>query len=192
MQRCTVFFSSWLNFMLDLLQVFGRRSGCCHSWEKRFLQPQSLKTCGPTDASVRTVTGNWQNMNTRLKRSNKSKKKSSKAVVELHTWVSARARAPTRRLACAHVWAQHVRISSLQRTSAYLQFTASSSVSPSSLPPWRIVPICAYFRCSVSVSRSRFPLCIVLACSYCICWDWLLVWLYLLASEWGMCEQWER
>ena len=31
-----------------------------------------------------------------------------------------------------------------------------------------------------------FPLCIVLACSYCICLDWLVVWLCLLASGWGV------
>lgn len=47
-------------------------------------------------------------------------------------------------------------------------------------PPWHIVPISAYLHRSFC-----FPLCIVLACSYCIRLDWLLVWLHCSASGWG-------
>lgn len=95
------------------------------------------------------VMGNLQNMKKCFKRRNKQtnkQKRSRKTAREegmrgarsetkLHTWASARTRAPQRRLSCAHVWAQHVWISSLQRTSAYLQFTASSLLPhPTSIP----------------------------------------------------------
>lgn len=39
-----------------------------------------------------------------------------------------------------------------QQPSAYLQFTASPLPPSPRLPPWRIVPICAYFRCSLSLA----------------------------------------
>lgn len=60
----------------------------------------------------------------------------------------------------------------------HLQFTAASLAHCPNLCLLTLLFFFSFFFFS--------PLCIVLACSYCICLDWLVVWLYLLASEWGM------
>ena len=55
----------------------------------------------------------------------------------------------------------------------HLQFTAASLVHCPNL-------------CLLTLLFFCFPLCIVLACSYCIHLDWLVVWLYVLASGLGI------